>query len=131
MSVKKPIEIAARMKAEPGWRVVVIAEEEAGLMARIHKVEWWGVPAPEATLPKPALAPIMALFGSLGGDMFGIPSPKIVPINADGAQLFPRWIVPPCEKSDEDIIGEVQAWAAEVERLNPPASSRGVAEVKW
>ena len=115
--------IACRLPAEPGWRAVVLEQRDDTLFARVITVTCWGLRAPKIDLPKPArfaivdLTGVLAAIGGVWGD--GVRDSPLVPLTPEGVPIVARWIVPPCDKSDAELLDEVKAWVAAVIEKNP------------
>ena len=115
--------IACRLPAEPGWRAVVLEQQNDALFARVIAVTCWGLRAPKIDLPKPArfaivdLTGVLAAVGGVWGD--GARGSPLVPLSPEGEPIVARWIVPPCDKSDAELLDEVKAWVAAVIEKNP------------
>lgn len=124
--VERPI--AARMKAEPGWRAVVFKnarERDDGLQEfsiEILQVKHWALDAPVMVPPAPNNQALMLLFGSF--DAFIPKAPfQLWPIDAATGKRIGGEIhrlVPPSDKTDQQLVEEAQLWCAETVEKNKP-----------
>jgi hypothetical protein len=144
MSAARAKPIAVRLKAEPGWRAVVVekageanADGLAPVQISVVRVGSWALDTSLPTSPgKPEHASAMfglsaSLFGF--GGLFGSASASLWPLGADGKRLVGvHRVVPPGDATDEDLAKDAKAWlAASVEahqkREDALARARGKA----
>lgn len=136
------IPIAAKIRAEPGWRAVLFRSrpEEANeglfmIEILVLRVKWWALEAPRMDLPKPNRASLMLAgmfdgpFGGLFGDVL-LRSPKLWPLGADGKRIPStelRRLVPPCDVSDQKLVDEAKAWIEAVNEEERQIQAKKVA----
>lgn len=113
--------IAAKLPAEPGWRVVFfrnMKEREDGLVEvaiEVRAVEQWALDA-TTIVPGPAESPFaMQIAGLFGGFIPKTPL-RLWPIDPSTGLRFGKdthRLVPPCSDTDAQLIEAAQLWCAE------------------
>lgn len=127
--MSKSIPIAARIKAEPGWRAVVFVQEGEVTYIKVLRVAEWGMRAPEIVPPAPAPVAVLKFMGAMFGSI--IPSneaPVLWPLDETGA-FIPHLhrLVPPSDETAEHMLADAERWleavaAAEAKRKPPEVS---------
>lgn len=122
--VERPI--AARIKAEPGWRAVVfknVRERDDGLqefLIEVQPVKHWALDAPAMVPPTPDNRALMLLFGSF--DAFISKTPfQLWPIDVVSGKRIGDEIhrlVPPSEETDLQLVEAAKLWCAETVEKN-------------
>lgn len=118
--------IAARLKADPGWRIVLmhlVKERDDGLAEyriEVSPMKHWALDAP-TLIPQKANSLLAMKIDSLFGQFLPQPRLQLWPIDPVSGKRFGNEIhrlVPPCAETDAELIKAAQLWCAETVEKN-------------